>query len=69
MLYSKIFRAIRAKCLDCSGNSANNVKHCPCTDCSLYPYRFGEEPNLFADLSTSSKSVKSKPVPYPVHSE
>ena len=69
MLYSKVFKAIRAKCLDCSGNSANNVKYCPCSDCSLFPYRFGEEPNLFPNFNASNKSVKSKPKPHLVHSE
>lgn len=37
-------KAIRAKCLDCSGGSANEVKHCPITDCPLYPYRLGKNP-------------------------
>ena len=45
-LYSKIFKAIKNKCLDCSGNSIMNVKECPCNDCPLYPYRLGEEPEL-----------------------
>jgi len=69
MLYSKIFKAIRTKCLDCCCGSSNEVKKCPSTDCSLHPYRFGEEPNLFADLSRSDKSIKSKPKPHLVHSE
>lgn len=37
-------KAIRAKCLDCCGGYKNEVKHCPITDCSLYPYRFGKRP-------------------------
>ena len=45
-IYSKIFKAIKEKCLDCSGFSANNVKECPCVDCPLFPYRFGEELEL-----------------------
>lgn len=36
-------RAIRAKCLDCSGTS-NEVKLCTVTDCALFAYRFGKNP-------------------------
>lgn len=38
-------RAIRAKCLDCMCGQVNEVRLCPCTDCSLYPYRMGHNPN------------------------
>jgi len=31
--------AIRARCLDCSGFSAKEVRDCPFTDCPLYPFR------------------------------
>lgn len=37
-------RAIRAKCLECSNNSANEVKICPIKNCPLFPYRFGKRP-------------------------
>ena len=36
-------KAIRAKCLDCAYSIAE-IKHCHCTDCSLYPFRFGKNP-------------------------
>ena len=39
-------KAIRAKCLDCMCGQANEVKICPIEDCSLYPYRFGTNPNI-----------------------
>ena len=38
-------RAIRAKCLDCSNGSANEVKLCPVTRCPLYGFRLGKNPN------------------------
>ncbi len=38
-------KAIRAKCLDCSGGSATEARECPCKGCELYPYRFGKRPN------------------------
>ena len=35
-------KAIRLKCLECSGYEYNEVKNCGHKDdCSLYPYRFG----------------------------
>ena len=34
-----LWRAIRAKCLDCSGGSVKERQLCPVTDCPLYPYR------------------------------
>ena len=37
-------KAIRAKCLDCCGGQRQEVKLCPCTDCSLHPYRMGHRP-------------------------
>lgn len=37
-------KAIRLKCLDCCCGSSEEVKNCPCTDCSLYPYRDGHNP-------------------------
>lgn len=39
-------KAIRAKCLDCCCGSSNEVRLCPCPECSLYPYRFGKNPYI-----------------------
>lgn len=38
-------KAMRAKCLDCCCNQPTEVKLCPITDCPLYPYRMGHNPN------------------------
>ena len=38
-------KAIRAKCLDCSGRNTAEVRNCLITDCPLYPYRMGHNPN------------------------
>jgi hypothetical protein len=38
-------QAIRAKCLDCMCGSAYEVKLCPCSDCSLFAFRLGRNPN------------------------
>lgn len=37
-------KAIRAKCLDCSNGSWQEVKLCPVKNCPLFPYRFGHRP-------------------------
>lgn len=37
-------KAIRAKCLDCSSGSSNEVKLCPIKNCPLYIFRFGKNP-------------------------
>jgi len=39
--YSTRAYAIRSKCLDCCGDSPKEVALCPCTQCPLWPYRFG----------------------------
>ena len=39
-------KAIRAKCLDCMCGSAHEVRLCPSSTCSLYPYRLGHNPAL-----------------------
>ena len=37
-------RAIRRKCLDCSGGSTLEVKECVMDQCALWPFRFGRNP-------------------------
>jgi hypothetical protein len=37
-------KAIRAKCLDCCCGQSNEVRLCPISDCSLWPYRDGHNP-------------------------
>jgi hypothetical protein len=38
-------KAIRLKCLDCSGDSTKEVRLCPIKDCPIYMYRMGRNPN------------------------
>lgn len=37
-------KAIREKCLECSGGSSNEVQKCTVTACPLYAFRFGKNP-------------------------
>lgn len=39
-----VLKAVRAKCLDCSGSSAAEAKACPVTSCPLFPFRLGSDP-------------------------
>ena len=42
---AEILRAIRTKCLDCSGDQPQEVRLCPAYTCALHPYRMGKDPN------------------------
>ncbi len=50
-------KAIRAKCLDRSAGSANEVKLCPVTSCPLYLFRFGKNPNI--QLTAEQKAARA----------
>lgn len=39
-------KAMRAKCLDCSGGSAKDATECHILDCPLWPYRTGRRPKF-----------------------
>jgi hypothetical protein len=39
-------RAIRKRCVDCSGNRDPDVRACAFNDCTLHPFRFGSNPFL-----------------------
>lgn len=38
-------KAIRAYCLECSNQQPSEVRDCHLTDCPLWPYRMGKNPN------------------------
>src|SRR5687767_3818149 len=37
-------RAIRSKCLDCSGGVTSEIRKCVAVDCALWPFRTGSNP-------------------------
>ena len=39
---SVLLKAIRQKCIDCSGGSISEVRKCPCVACPLFPFRMGK---------------------------
>ena len=51
-------KAIRAKCLDCSCGSSNEVELCTYTECALYPFRRGKNPyRKKQELSEKQRAV------------
>ncbi len=60
---SKILKAVRERCLDCSAYSPYEVKMCVMPQCSLYPYRFGtlnsKEENPLVKSTKQSKRDSS----------
>lgn len=54
-------KAIRKFCLDCLGGSSAEVKVCSAQEiCSLYPYRFGKNPNRKGIGSINNLNPKFK---------
>jgi hypothetical protein len=37
-------RAIRSKCLDCSGGAASEIRKCVAVNCALWAFRMGSNP-------------------------
>lgn len=37
-------KAIRLKCIDCSGGHVREVERCAIKDCPIYPFRLGKNP-------------------------
>lgn len=58
-------KAIRKKCLNCSGFSPQEVKDCPCFEnngniekCHLFPYRFGKKPPNYTGKRAIRKAIR-----------
>lgn len=49
-------KAIRAKCLDCSGDMPKEVRECPIEDCPLWAYRMGHKPKKVSDIDDDISS-------------
>lgn len=39
-----VLKAVRLKCLDCSGGSPREVDLCSIESCTLHPFRYGKNP-------------------------
>ena len=47
---------IRKHCMICTNGSYDAIRECPSTECPLYPFRMGHNPNY----KESTKKIKSK---------
>jgi len=62
-----LMKAIRVKCMDCSGDSQKNVEQCPVKGCALYPFRHGKKmapsPTTKTMPNTTGSRRKDKRLP------
>ena len=59
----KIMRAIRLKCLDCSGGSDREVEECPVEQCPLYAFRLGMVPKMSRGKKTEKDQARKLSLP------
>ena len=52
-------RAIRAFCIECSGNVRAEVRRCPCQKCQLFPFRMGHRPKGNTDILEDEFGVET----------
>lgn len=57
-------KAIRAKCVDCCCGNVAEVRRCPATNCTLYPYRMGKRPKGYTDTTEGAKIENATVSPY-----
>ena len=53
-------KAIRAKCLDCTGNQSKEVRLCTCLSCPLWGYRMGVRPDHPRALEANKEVEREK---------
>lgn len=57
-------KAIRAKCLDCCGGSAAEVRRCDASQCALHAFRTGKRPRGYTDTTEDGKSENTLVSPH-----
>ena len=58
-------RAIRKKCLECSGGVSKEVDACEHVDCPLFSYRLGKDPDEHAGARRADAVARQATVPVP----
>lgn len=53
-------KAIRAKCIECSGGNRSEADRCQIKDCPLYAYRHGKNPNRKPRSMTDEQREKMR---------
>lgn len=54
-------KAIKLYCVECSGDSPQEVTMCPSGNCFLYPFRFGNGPNSAAYKKRMAGAISRYP--------
>ena len=52
-------KAIRLHCLSCSCDNAAEVRRCELTDCNLYKFRMGRNPNIKRVMTDAQKQAQA----------
>lgn len=55
-----LLKIIREKCLDCCVHQYSEVRSCPITSCSLWPYRMGKNPFHVRRMTEAKKREASQ---------
>jgi hypothetical protein len=50
-------KAIRAFCVECTCGDTEWIRECPSTDCSLFPYRMGKNPNISTETKAKLREI------------
>ena len=54
-------KAIRAKCMDCTGGQFAEIAECAITDCPLYAFQYGKNPyHKRASPKTRAKALSKQ---------
>lgn len=53
-------QAIRAKCMECSNDSFKEIKLCSITNCPLYDFRLGKNPNIKREYTPEQREEMAK---------
>lgn len=53
-------KAIKSRCLECSGGSHVEVRECEFIDCDLYPYRLGESGRVLSPEQKEAAAARAR---------
>lgn len=55
-----LIKAVRAKCLDCCGGNKSVISVCGISNCPLYPFRLGKNPNRTRNMTDEQRQAASE---------
>ena len=58
-----LLKAIRAKCMECTGGNRRKILHCPSDGCPLYPYRMWRKPSKSSHAVALSRYQTTRKAP------